>query len=81
MDVDCGIASEGSYGPIDRLPLNAGGLEIMAFVDRKRGIRLIETLVTHRTNWRLLRFEAGDPKIPAAVKALGFPRLRRVRAA
>ena len=73
MDVDCGIASEGSYGPIDRLPLNAGGLEIMAFVDRKRGIRLVETLVTHRTNWRLLRFKAGDPRIAAAVTALGFP--------
>jgi hypothetical protein len=73
MDVDCGIASEGSYGPIDRLPLNAGGLEIMAFVDRKRGIRLVETLVTHRTNWRLMRFKAGDPRIAAAVTALGFP--------
>jgi hypothetical protein len=73
MDVDCGIASEGSYGPIDRVPLNPGGVEIMAFVDRKRGIRLVETLVTHRTNWRLLRFKAGDPSIAAAATALGFP--------
>lgn len=73
MDIDCAIASEGSYGPIDRLPLVAGGLEIMAFVDRKRGIRTIETLVTHRTNWRLVSFEAGDPSVPQAVKSLGFP--------
>lgn len=73
MDVDCAIASEGSYGPIDRLPLNAGGLEIMAFVDRRRGIRMVETLTTHRTNWRIMSFEAGDPSVGQAVKALGFP--------
>lgn len=73
MDVDCAVASEGSYGPIDRLPLNRGGLEIMAFVDRKRGIRMVETLTTHRTNWRLMTFEAGDPSVPHAVKSLGFP--------
>jgi hypothetical protein len=73
MDVDCAVASEGSYGPIDRLPLNAGGVEIMAFVDRKRGLRMVETLATHRTNWRLMQFEAGDPAVPAAVKSLGFP--------
>lgn len=75
MDVDCAIASEGSYGPIGgRLPLNAGGLEIMAFVDRKRGIRMVETLTTHRTNWRLMTFEAGDPSVAQAVKSLGFPK-------
>ena len=50
------------------------GVEIMAFIDRKRGIKLVETLATHRTNWRLLRFKAGDPSVPAAVKAMGFPR-------
>lgn len=73
LDVDCAIASEGSYGPIDRVPLNPSGVEVMAFIDRRRGLRIIETLATHRTNWRLLRFEAGDPRIPAAATALGFP--------
>jgi hypothetical protein len=73
LDVECGMANEGSYGPIDRVPLNPGGVEIMAFVDKKRGLRLIETLTTHRTNWRLVRFEAGDPLVPAAVRAMGFP--------
>jgi hypothetical protein len=34
---------------------------------------VIETLSTHRTNWRLLRFKAGDPERRQAVKALGFP--------
>ena len=74
LDVDCAIANEGSYGPIDRVPLVASGVEIMAFIDRKRGLRLIETLGTHRTNWRLRRFKAGDPNVPAVVKAMGFPR-------
>lgn len=73
LDVDCAIASEGSYGPIDRVPLNSGGVEIMAFVDRKRGVRLVETLLTHRTNWRMWRFRPGDPLVPAAARALRFP--------
>jgi hypothetical protein len=73
-DVDCALASEGSYGPIGRVPLNPGGVEILAFIDRKRGIRLIETLTTHRTNWRLQRFEAGDPERLLALKGMGFPK-------
>jgi hypothetical protein len=73
LDVECALASEGSYGPIDRVPLNPGGLEILAFIDRKRGIRLVETLTTHRTNWRLQRFEAGDPERLLALKGMGFP--------
>jgi hypothetical protein len=73
MDVDCAIASEGSYGPIDRLPLTASGVEVMAFVDRRRGVRLFETLATHRTNWKLLRFKAGDPSVPIVLRSMGFP--------
>jgi hypothetical protein len=73
LDVDCALASEGSYGPIDRVPLVPGGVEIMAFVDHKRGIRVVETLATHRTNWRLFLFEAHDPTLRATVEALGFP--------
>lgn len=72
-DADCAIASEGSYGPIDRVPLAPGGFEIMAFIDRRRGVRLVETLATHRTNWRLYRFRANDPTVPAALKEIGFP--------
>jgi hypothetical protein len=74
LDVDCAMASEGSYGPIDRAPLVASGVEIMAFIDRKRGLRIVETLGTHRTNWRLTRFKAGDANVPMVVKAMGFPR-------
>jgi len=74
LEVDCAIANEGSYGPIDRVPLVASGIEIMAFIDRKRGLRIVETLGTHRTNWRLSRFKAGDPNVPLVVKAMGFPR-------
>jgi hypothetical protein len=73
LDVDCALASEGSYGPIDRVPLNPGGVEILAFVDRKRGIRLVETMPTHRTTWRLQRFAADDPERLLALKGMGFP--------
>jgi len=74
LDVDCAIANEGSYGPIERVPLVPSGIEIMAFIDRKRGLRIVETLGTHRTNWRLSRFKAGDPNVPVVVTAMGFPR-------
>ncbi len=73
MDVDCAIASEGSYGPIDRLPFRSAGVEIMAFVDRRRGLRIIETMATHRTNWRLFTFRAGDALVRAAAISMGFP--------
>lgn len=72
--VDCALASEGSYGPIERLPLVPGGVELLAFVDRKRGIRHVETLPTHRTTWRLQRFAVGDPERLLALKGMGFPR-------
>jgi len=74
LDVDCALASEGSYGPIDSVPLVPSGVEVMAFLDRTRGVKIVETLPTHRTNWRLLRFKADDPNIAKAVKAIGFPR-------
>ena len=74
MDVDCSVASEGSYGPIFKAPLHPGGVEILAFVDRRRGTRIIETLSTHRTNWRMLYFRAGeDERVAREMKALGFP--------
>ena len=73
LDVDYAIASEGSYGPIDRVPLVSSGVEILAFIDRKRGLKIVETLGTHRTNWRMRRFRAGDPNVPTVVKAMGFP--------
>ena len=74
MDVDCGLASEGSYGPIHKVPLKAGGMEILTFIDRKRGVRVTETLTTHRTNWRMLYFKAGeDGRILRELASLGFP--------
>ena len=73
LDVDCAIANEGSYGPIDRVPLTPSGIELLAFVDRRRGIRHVETLPTHRTSWRLQRFAKGDPDRLLALKGMGFP--------
>jgi len=48
-------------------------VEIMAFVDRRRGLRIIETMATHRTNWRLFSFRAGDALVRAAAISMGFP--------
>jgi hypothetical protein len=72
-DLDSALASEGSYGPIERAPLAPGGVELLPFIDRTRGIRHVETLPTHRTSWRLQRFAAGDPERLAALHRMGFP--------
>ena len=72
-DLDYALASEGSYGPIDRVPLPPGGVELLAFIDRKRGLRHVETLPTHRTNWRLQRFAVADPARLLALRDMGFP--------
>ena len=74
MDVDCSLASEGSYGPIFKVPLKPGGMETLTFIDRKRGVRITQTLTTHRTNWRMLFFKPGeDERVARELKALGFP--------
>ena len=78
-DVDCAVASEGSYGPIERLPLVPGGVELLAFVDRKHGIRHVETMPTHRTTWRLQRFASGRSRPAAGAEGHGLPAVRRVR--
>jgi hypothetical protein len=74
MDVDCSVASEGSYGPIFKTPLKPAGVEILTFVDRKLGTRIIQTLSTHRTNWRMLYFRSGEEeRVVRELKELGFP--------
>jgi hypothetical protein len=74
MDVDCSVASEGSYGPIFKAPLKPSGVELLTFIDRKEGVRVTQTLRTHRTNWRMLYFRAGeDERLAGELAALGFP--------
>ena len=74
MDVDCSLASEGSYGPIFKVPLKAGGMEILTFIDRERGVRVTQTMTTHRTNWRMLYFREGeDERVARELGLLGFP--------
>ena len=74
LDVDCAIANEGSYGPIDAVPLVPSGVEIMAFLDRKRGIRIIETLSDASHQLAAAALQGGRSQHPQAVKAIGFPR-------
>lgn len=74
MDVDCSVASEGSYGPIFKVPLKAGGMEILTFIDRKRGVRITQSMTTHRTNWRMLYFKAHEEeRVARELTLLGFP--------
>lgn len=46
-----GLGSEGSFGPHPTLPFIAAGTELLLFVDRRCGIEILESLITHRTNY------------------------------
>ena len=80
LDVDCAIANEGSYGPIDAVPLVPSGVEIMAFLDRKRGIRIIETLSDASHQLAPAALQGGRSQHRQGGEGDRLPALRRVRA-
>lgn len=45
-----GIASEGSFGPHPAIPFMRAGLELMVFIDDKRGLIVSESLIDADTN-------------------------------
>lgn len=72
------IASEGSFGPHPLVPFVAGGIELMVFVDRERGIIVHETLVSRSTNFAhyvVANGSAGSLDEPARLflDQVGFP--------
>lgn len=67
-----GLASEGSFGPHPWLPFGAGGVETLAFVDLERGLELVETQVSRRTNHGQRDVAPGDD-ISGWLRSIGFP--------
>jgi hypothetical protein len=67
-----GLASEGSFGPHPWLPLGAGGVETLAFIDAGRGLELTLSAVSRRTNFA--HFDVTDgADIAAFLARTGFP--------
>jgi hypothetical protein len=69
---DLALASEGSFGPHPRMPLIAGGQEWLAFVDRARGLEVVETDVTAVTNYAQTQATAADA-LDGWLSRVGFP--------
>lgn len=69
---DYAIASEGSFGPHPSIPFFPCDHEILYFIDEKRGIRLQESLLSEKTNYRMISTATIDDLNCFAEKAL-FP--------
>ena len=54
------IASEGSFGPHPSIPFFPCDHEILYFFDKQRGIRLHESLLSEKTNYRMTSLAAID---------------------
>lgn len=67
-----GLASEGSFGPHPWLPLGAGGVETLAFIDAERGLELTVSAISRRTNFaHHVVADGGD--IAPFLARIGFP--------
>ena len=75
------IASEGSFGPHPAVPLLPVGRECLVFLDRERGLTVVEEGFARRTNFSQHRLEpdqAVAPLLPRSLESwlqqVGFPR-------
>jgi hypothetical protein len=68
-----GLASEASFGPHPAAAMLAAGHELLLFVDRDRGLEVIEQRLELRTNYSQRRLGRNDD--PSGwLKQVGFPR-------
>ena len=67
-----GLASEGSFGPHPVIPFMAGGVELILFVDRERGLAISETMPSPATNFAH-RLVSGDEDCGDFLAHVGFP--------
>ncbi|HYC05864.1 MAG TPA: DUF6671 family protein [Azospirillaceae bacterium] len=69
------LASEGSFGPHPSVPFLALGTELLLFLDRHRGLELVEALPSLRTNFRhaVLAPDAPADELDRTLAAMRFP--------
>ena len=71
-DCSFSVASEGSFGPHPSMPFFASDHEIMVFVDLKNDWIIAEQLVTQKTNYNMLTFQA-DTSVESFLQSAQFP--------
>jgi hypothetical protein len=72
LDLDLGIASEGSFGPHPAVPLLAVGHEWLTLVDARQGLVVSEQLVHTATNFSQRRV-AHVADLDGWLRQVGFP--------
>lgn len=77
--LECGVASEGSFGPHPLVPLLPVGREWMTYIDRSQNLVIVERLLAHRTNFshRLVAAgtggSEGERELTTWLAQVGFP--------
>lgn len=59
-DYDYAVASEGSFGPHPVMFYMPGNVELMSFIDKKRDIIVVESIMTTDTNYRHIDISQHD---------------------
>lgn len=72
LDLDLGIASEGSFGPHPAVPLLAVGHEWLTLVDTRQGLVVCEQLAHTATNFSQRR-AASIADLDSWLRQVGFP--------
>lgn len=67
-----GLASEASFGPHPAVPLLPVGQELLLFVDRERGITVVEQRLEWRTNYAYTLLGPNEDPAPW-LRRVGFP--------
>lgn len=67
-----GLASEGSFGPHPWLPFGALGVETLAFVDDARGLTVVESAPSRRSNFSSFGVAPGAD-MAGWLRRIGFP--------
>ena len=67
-----GIASEGSFGPHPEIPMIPADMELMVLVDDRRGLAIVETLISAETNYAHIEVARGD-RIDEFLEQAMFP--------
>ncbi|MGE5408205.1 MAG: DUF6671 family protein [Syntrophothermus sp.] len=67
------LASEGSFGPHPGAFVVAAGLELIAFVDAERGIEIVESRLSARTNFASRTCSDLDAETEEFLRGVGFP--------
>lgn len=72
LNLDIGVASEGSFGAHPSLGFLPANTECMLFIDRKNGVEVLESVLSTETNF-MGKYIETERELLAFAKTVGFP--------